>query len=130
MALKYYKDYDETNTGLSWLDPVVSPAEQKHLLVTTAVGIVARNPYVSVALGLTHVGYHMLSSYFDSGSSSLTYQQNGGPEIVSSYKPSGHTPTPGARSVNSAHGGRRSGAIPRRRCPPGYHWDGHQCVKP
>ncbi len=129
MALKYYKDYDETNTGLSWLDPVVSPVEQKHLLVSAVVGIAARNPYVSVASGLVHGGYHLLSKYLDSGSSSKTYQQNGGPETKSTYKPSGRSPSPGARSVSSAHGGRRSGSKPRKRCPTGFRWNGRRCVK-
>ena len=129
MALKYYKDYDETNTGLSWLDPVVSPAEQKHLLVSAVVGIAARNPYVFVASGLAHAGYHLLSKYLDSGSSSETYQQNGGPETKSTYKPSGRSPSLGARSVSSAHGGRRSGSKPRKRCPTGFRWNGRRCVK-
>jgi len=34
----------------------------------------------------------------------------------------------GARSV-SAHGGRRRGAKPRKRCPPGFHWNGRRCVR-
>ena len=36
--------------------------------------------------------------------------------------------SPGARSV-SAHGGRRKGAKPRKRCPPGFRWDGRRCVR-
>ena len=32
-----------------------------------------------------------------------------------------------ARSV-SAHGGRRKGAKPRKRCPPGFRWNGRRCV--
>jgi len=27
------------------------------------------------------------------------------------------------RLINSAHGGRRTGTKPRKRCPPGYRWD-------
>jgi len=30
---------------------------------------------------------------------------------------------------NSAHGGRRSGSKPRKRCPPGSYWNGRRCVK-
>ena len=33
------------------------------------------------------------------------------------------------RLINSAHGGGRSGAKPRKRCPPGFHWDGRRCVR-
>ena len=34
-----------------------------------------------------------------------------------------------ARSVSSAHGGRRSGSKPRKRCPTGFRWNGRRCVK-
>ena len=95
--------------------------EPGHMALSGLVTTVAkRNPYVFVAMGLAHAGYHFLSKH--SGSSSQTYQQNGGPETKSTYKPSGHTPTLGARSVNSAHGGLRSGSKPRY-CPRGYYWD-------
>ena len=30
---------------------------------------------------------------------------------------------------NSAHGGRRSGSKPRKRCPTGFRWNGRRCVK-
>ena len=33
------------------------------------------------------------------------------------------------RLINSAHGGGRSGAKPRKRCPPGFRWDGRRCVR-
>ena len=33
------------------------------------------------------------------------------------------------RLINSAHGGGRSGAKPRNRCPPGFRWDGRRCVR-
>jgi len=32
------------------------------------------------------------------------------------------------RLINSAHGGGRSGAKPRKRCPPGFYWNGRRCV--
>jgi len=105
------------------LDPEfqVISGEPSHMALSGLVTTVAkRNPYVFVAMGLGHAGYHFLSKH--SGSSSQTYQQNGGPETKSTYKPSGHTPTLGARSVNSAHGGRRSGSKPRKKCPPGFRW--------
>jgi len=43
-------------------------------------------------------------------------------------KASEHTSSPAAAG-NSAHGGRRSGSKPRKRCPPGYRWNGRRCVK-
>jgi len=98
------------------------PEELQHFAVTSLINLVARNPYVFVATSLAHAGYHRWGNPFDSGSSSETYQQNGGPETRSNYKPSGHSPTLGARSVNSAHGGRRSGSKPRKKCPPGFRW--------
>jgi len=33
------------------------------------------------------------------------------------------------RLINSAYGGGRSGAKPRKRCPPGFHWNGRRCVR-
>jgi len=95
--------------------------EPLHTAIAGGISVVARrNPYVFVATGLVHAGYHLYSKY-SSGSSSSSYQQNGGPGIKSSYKPSEHTSTPGARSVSFAHGGRRSGSKPRKKCPPGHY---------
>ncbi len=102
--------------------------EAPHILASVAINLVARNPYVWVGTMLAHAGYHLLSEYLDSGSSSSSYQQNGGPETKSTYKPSGGSPTPGARSVFRT-GGRRSGSKPRKRCPTGFHWNGRRCVK-
>lgn len=121
--------------------------EPLHTAIAGGINVVARrNPYVFVATGLVHAGYHLYSKY-SSGSSSPSYQQNGGPGNKSSYKPSEHTSTPGARSVSSAHGGRRSGTKPRpyssrHRCQyhrvknprtGGWTWrfraSGPQCVK-
>ncbi len=103
--------------------------EPLHTAIGGAMGLISkRNPYVFVATGLVHGGYHFYHK-FVSGSSSQSYQQNGGPGNKSSYKPSGHTPTLGARSVSSAHGGRRSGSKPRKRCPPGHFWNGRRCVE-
>jgi len=44
------------------------------------------------------------------------------------WKASEHTSTLAAAG-NSAHGGRRSGSKPRKRCPSGYRWNGRRCVK-
>jgi len=45
-------------------------------------------------------------------------------------KASEHTSSPAAAG-NSAHGGRRSGSKPRKRCPPGYRWSRkhRKCMK-
>lgn len=73
---------------------------------------------------------------FVSGSSSSSYQQNGGPGAnrirpinrISNYKVSCNSRTDAARSVFRT-GGRRSGSKPRGpkgtliKCPKGYHWD-------
>ena len=48
------------------------------------------------------------------------------PSITSGGAPSS---TEGlGRLINSAHGGRRTGTKPRKRCPPGFHWNGRRCV--
>ena len=31
--------------------------------------------------------------------------------------------------IISAHGGGRSGAKPRKACPPGFYWDGRRCLR-
>jgi len=103
--------------------------EAPHIAASVAVNLGARaNPYVWIATVLAHAGYHLLSKYLDSGSSSSSYQQNGGPETFSNYKASRNSRTDAARSLFRT-GGRRSGSKPRGpkgtliKCPKGYHWD-------
>ncbi len=50
------------------------------------------------------------------------------PSLEQIGKASEHTSSLAAAG-NSAHGGRRSGSKPRKRCPPGSFWNGHRCVK-
>jgi len=101
--------------------------EAPHIAATVAVNLAARNPWVWAGTVIAHAGYHLYSK-FHSGSSSSPYQQNGGPGTNSNYKASRNSRTVAARRV-SAHGGRRKGAKPRKRCPVGYRWNGRRCVK-
>ena len=95
--------------------------EAPHIAATVAINLLARNPYVWIGTVVAHTGYHLLSKYLDSGSSSSSYQQNGGPETRSNYKASRNSRTVAARSVFRT-GGRRSGSKPRKKCPPGFRW--------
>ena len=62
------------------------------------------------------------------GSSSQTYQQNGGPSAL--HERGRPVPVVKPAAKFSAHGGGRSGAKPRRkRCPPGHRWNGSRCVR-
>ena len=92
--------------------------EAPHILATVAVNLAARNPYVWGGTVIVHAGYHLYSKYL-SGSSSESYQQNGGPEGAET-RPVDYRPG-AARSVFRT-GGRRSGSKPRRKCPPGHYW--------
>ncbi len=65
-----------------------------------------------------------------------TSSGGGGPgEVLTSAAPPSITYRGGptwpqglGRPIISAHGGGRSGAKPRKRCPPGFHWNGRRCV--
>ena len=64
------------------------------------------------------------------GSSSKTYQQNGGPSAPLVQKGKGSRPVTLPAAKPSAHGGGGSGAKPRRkRCPSGHRWNGSRCVR-
>ena len=106
-----------------------SGAEMKHLALTGLIGVAVGNPVVSLGIGLIHWNYHILKPLFTSSG-------GGGPgEVLTSAAPpsitSGGAPPSVeglGRLINSAHGGGRSGAKPRKRCPPGFYWNGRRCV--
>jgi len=61
---------------------------------------------------------------------SLTSYRGGRPQGLG--RPPGGAPSSAeglGRLIISAHGGGRSGAKPRKRCPVGYRWNGRRCVK-
>ena len=106
-----------------------SGAEMKHLALTGLIGVAVGNPVVSLGIGLIHWNYHILKPLFTSSG-------GGGPgEVLTSAAPPSITYRGGptwpqglGRPIISAHGGGRSGAKPRKRCPPGFHWNGRRCV--
>ncbi len=53
--VKYYKEYE----GETLFDEY---PESKHFAVTSTVNLIKRNPYVFVATGLAHAGYHYYES--------------------------------------------------------------------
>ena len=50
------------------------------------------------------------------------------PSLEQIGKASEHTSSPAAAGIPH-NGGRRSGSKPRKRCPPGFRWNGRRCVK-
>ena len=110
-------------------DGTISRSELKHFGLTSLIGLALGNPVVSIGIGLIHWNYHILKPLFTSSG-------GGGPgEVLTSAVPpsttSGGAPISTedlGRLINSAHGGGRSGAKPRKRCPPGFRWDGRRCV--
>jgi len=124
--------------------------EVGHFIATGAIGLTVANPVVSVGLGLVHWNYHILRPlgedvYAEIVSSLPTYGDlsssgRGGPgeyptstasplSLEQIGKASEHTSSPAAAG-NSAHGGRRSGSKPRKKCPPLMRWstDLKKCV--
>ena len=118
-------------------DGTISRSEMKHYGLTTLIGLAAVNPVVSVGVGLIHWNYHILKPLVSDIYAELTSSGGGGPgEVLTSAVPpsttSGGAPISTedlGRLINSAYGGGRSGAKPRKRCPPGFRWDGRRCVR-
>ena len=123
------------------------PGELKHLAITGALGLIIRNPYVSLGLGLVHGIFHLGtlsitkqdgSVWVDGVMIELPFDQRpggGGPgqSPISTIPPLSLEATgasltqlgkPGVPASSSKRGSR-----PRRKCKPGYRWNGHRCVR-
>ena len=122
--------------------------ESAHLGTSLVIGTIARNPYVSVGLGVLH-GLTHVKLPFESGPDiftgswfrefpgllgSLVSPGGGGPgqSLISTNPPLSLEATgaileqlgkPGGPASSSKRGSR-----PRRKCKPGYLWNGHRCV--
>ena len=104
-----------------------SAAEMKHLGLTGLIGVAVGNPVVSLGIGLIHWNYHILKPLFTSsgGGGPGEVLNSAAPPSVTMYR--GGRPQGLGRTAPTSLGGR-SGAKPRKRCPPGFHWNGRRCV--
>jgi len=133
-AWGYVGGYRQSST---WGVPILTRDQWLAISLITSVispplGLMSRAPMAAFALwklrGALALGWWISTETSSSG--------GGGPGgvLTSAVPPSitsGGAPssTEGlGRLINSAHGGGRSGAKPRKRCPPGFHWNGRRCV--
>ena len=104
--------------------------ETPHFVVSSAVNLVMRNPYVFAASLLVHGLYH--------GYDQLTSRGGGGPSVMTQSPPSSSKKSRQARA--RAQGGKsgaparasQRGSRPRRKsCPAGHYWSYKlkKCVK-
>jgi len=126
-------------------DWIIMPGgEIRHLVVSAGIGLIARNPYVSLGVGVLHGLSHVFKPGHDPAGPSFTEWITGtwtpsspggggpGPSPISTDPPLSVEATgaslaqlgkPGVPASSSKRGSR-----PRRRCPSGYRWNGHRCV--
>jgi len=99
-----------------------------HMAVSLGIGIIARNPYVSLGVGVVHAIFHFGEVYRDS-------RGVGGPSGTTQSPPPASKRAPESRKVlkaKSAHGFRKTkGVSARGKCPKGHYWSFKQkkCVK-
>ena len=127
-------------------DWIIMPGgELRHVAFSAGVGLVARNPYVSAGLGVLHGLSHMFKPGHDPAGPSFTEWITGtwissspggggpGQSPISTIPPLSLEATgasltqlgkPGVPASSSKRGSR-----PRRKCKPGYRWNGHRCVR-
>jgi len=120
----YYDRYD-------WIS---MPGEAPHLAASAAIGIIARNPVVSVVTGVAHAYWHLLSYAVEHADHDHSSPGGGGPGLspISTNPP----PSLEATGASLAQPGKtegparasKRGSRSRRRCKPGYRWNGHRCV--
>lgn len=95
--------------------------EIPHILVSAGIGIVARNPYVSLGVGIVHGIYHFTEPYRDS-------RGRGGPSGTSPISTVSSKRRQGRASAElRKHGGprqssQRGGRVRRKECPKGHYW--------
>ena len=124
--------------------PGLSLEEVGHLLLTGSIGLIARNPYVSLGVGFYHWIYHQdepaspsspprvylplamrpgMSPGGGGPGHSLT-STNPPPSVEATGASLAQLGKPGVPASSSKRGSR-----PRRKCKPGYRWNGHRCVR-
>lgn len=102
-------------TGLKYNKWVLQPQIAKHWL----------DAGILFGPGLIGYNWNRLESFISSsgggGPGESLISTTSPPSLEQIGKASEHTSSPAAAG-NSAHGGRRSGSKPRKKCPPGYRW--------
>ena len=110
--------------------------ESAHLATSTVIGTIARNPYVTVGLGVLH-GLSHVKLPLESGPDIFTgtwFREFPG-LLGSLISPGGGGPGHSLTSTNTPPSteevGRMitSGGRSRKSCPPGYRWNGRRCVR-
>ena len=118
--------------------------ELLHFIISGGIGLAARNPYVSIGMGILHgLGHVFKPSHNPYGPSFTewitgTYVPlslgGGGPEqpLISTTPPLSVEATGAILEQFGKPGGPASSSKrrsrPRRKCKPGYQWNGHRCV--
>jgi len=103
-----------------------------HLLISGGIGVIARNPYVSVGVGILHGLGHLFKPSHDPSGPSFTEWITG---TYVPLSPGGGGPgqsltsTVTPPSVEEVGRMITSGGRSRKSCPPGYRWNGKRCVK-
>jgi len=127
---KWYQSWDDTSADSFGTPPEVLikiKHDSPHMLVSTAIGVAARNPYVSVATLVVHGLYHFTESYRNSSGV-------GGPTDPPISTAASKRPSESRKAVKakSAHGFRKTkGVSARGKCPKGHYWSYREkkCVK-
>ncbi|HHZ94244.1 MAG TPA: hypothetical protein EYN67_01515 [Flavobacteriales bacterium] len=128
---KWYQSWDDTSVDSFGTPPEVLikiKHDSPHMLVSTAIGVAARNPYVSVATLVVHGLYHFTEPY-------RTSSGVGGPTdppISTALARSTSSTSNLAIQAKSAHGFRKTkGVSARGKCPKGHYWSykKKKCVK-
>lgn len=101
------RGYHETQGMRDVVDAHV-PVEVQHFAVSSAINILARNPYVFVGIGLIHAGYHIYEEIFSGAGDSASV-------VISAV--SGGIVTPATRNFQGVDLGRGPGGSSR---PRGY----------
>ena len=128
---KWYQSWDDTSADSFGTPPEVLikiKHDASHMLVSTAIGLGARNPHVSVATLVVHGLFHFTESH-------RTSRGVGGPsDLPISTTAASKRPSESRKAVKakSAHGFRKTkGVSARGKCPKGHYWSykKKKCVK-
>ncbi len=128
MSLKWWQswgaiDPEDNSFGVPPRLLVSAYEDAPHLLVSTGIGVVARNPHVSLAVAIAHGLFHLTEPYREDS------RGGGGPSALSQPPPSSSKDSRQARAA--AQGGKSGaparastrGSRPRRgSCPKGHYW--------
>jgi len=119
-------------------DWIVMPGETPHLAASAAIGIIARNPVVSVVTGVAHAYWHLLSYAVEHADHDHSSPGGGGPGLspISTNPPpsleaTGASLAQPGKSGGPASSSKRRSRPRRKKCPKGYHWSKYlrMCIR-